>query len=146
MFSDHTPWDDGAATPVAVSVTAAGQPTIINGPLVFIGYSLKNSAGGTAQIEFFDGAGQELWQTSIAAGGNQQGFMGDRGVLVKTDLEISVSGNEPVTGVVYVRTAQGYTERVRHWHIKFGRSKSPSQDQHSPVPHSSKTSPSQPSA
>lgn len=126
MFTQHTPWDDGAATAVTVAVAAVGQSTIINGPLVWFGYSLKNSAGGTAQIEFFDGESQELWQTSIAAGGNQQGILFDKGVIVKSDLEINVGGNAPVNGVVYVRTEQAYTERVRHWHTKSEHSKSPS--------------------
>lgn len=144
MFTQHTPWDDGAATPVTVAVAAVGQSTIVNGPLVWFGYSLKNSAGGTAQIEFFDGESQELWQTSIAAGGNQQGILFDKGLLVKTDLEINVAGNAPVNGVVYVRTAQAYTERVHHWHTKSEHSRSQSPRQRSPVPPSQQTSHFQP--
>lgn len=144
MFSGHTPWDDGAARAVPVSVAAVGTQTVLNGPLVLLGYSLKNAAGATAQILVEDGAGLELIQTSITAGGNQQGTLPDRGILVDTDLEITVSGNAPVTGVFYVRTKERYEERVKHWHMKYEHSKSPSPQAPSQAHPSQQTSHSRP--
>lgn len=129
-----TAWDDGAARPIPVNIVTGQQLTFVNGPLVFLGFWLKNAAGATTQIAFFDGAAGEIYGTSITSGGNQTDDFPDRGILVETELQMSCSGGGPVTGSLWVRTKEDYERRLEQWRTKYEPESPQSHPQHSQAP------------
>lgn len=107
-----TAWDDGVSEAIGYKVPANGTQHFVNGPAVITGFSLHNEGAAATSLEWTDGGGpfmhDQVGGTTFA-----QRPLPDRGVAVRTSLELAVGVNGPVDVVVYYRHKYGLRAEER---------------------------------
>lgn len=129
-MTDHETWEGyllGATVAQQIAQPVGGPVNLANGPMVLTGASLVNAGAAPATVTFQDGSAETVLTAVLAAGASAQLLVPDRGVMVTTQLNLTVAGSGPVNGCAYTRQPRDYVRERESWQPKSEASTSPSQ-------------------
>lgn len=104
-------WAGGGAIPIAVSPVPGTTKTVARGRMLLVGGTLHNDLGVDLHVGLFD-AGQLLARVLMPADAAVPVPVPDRGVLVRTELDLAIEAAQPTLTPANPAAGAGFTQTL----------------------------------